>query len=325
MDDAKLDRLVAKYTAAGLADSTRRAYSSSQRRYLEFCRRADYTVMPATQQVLCKFASQLADEGLKHTTIKAYMSGVRHLHIAEGLQNPFQEAHPQLDLLMRGIAREESRQPGRAKPRLPITPNILRKIKGVWGKAAQDPDTTMMWAACCVAYYGFLRAGEFTVPSDNGYDPGAHLGKRDVAFNRLKKPSMMRVTIRQSKTDPFRKGIELFIGRTATDLCPVEAMLQYLLVRRVGEGPLFWLADGKPLTRSRFVDRVRGALAEAGLKEAEYGGHSFRIGAATTAAEKGLGDALIKTLGRWRSRQNTQCMLWPPHWLQSVPGCSPHL
>ena len=59
--------------------------------------------------------------------------------------------------------------------------------------------------------------------------------------------------------------------------------------------------DGRYLTRQRFVVAVRKALERAGLKQAKYCGHSFRIGAATTAAAEGMEDSLIKTLGRWRS------------------------
>jgi len=32
------------------------------------------------------------------------------------------------------------------------------------------------------------------------------------------------------KADPFRKGFTLFIGKVSSDLCPVSAMLAYLLV-----------------------------------------------------------------------------------------------
>ena len=55
------------------------------------------------------------------------------------------------------------------------------------------------------------------------------------------------------------------------------------------------------LTRLRFVEAIRAALSAAGVDESKYNGHSFRIGAATTAAAKGFEDLAIKTLGRWRS------------------------
>ena len=70
-----------------------------------------------------------------------------------------------------------------------------------------------------------------------------------------------------------------------------------LTVRRDGEGPLFKFADGWYLTKERFTHRIREALVALGLHSEDYAGHSFRIGAATTAVQIGLEDSTIRTLG----------------------------
>ena len=49
------------------------------------------------------------------------------------------------------------------------------------------------------------------------------------------------------------------------------------------------------------MEIVREALRRTGIDQQKYCGHSFRIGAATTAATKGVEDSVIKTLGRWES------------------------
>ena len=66
-------------------------------------------------------------------------------------------------------------------------------------------------------------------------------------------------------------------------------------------GPLFTWSNGTFLTRAQFVEEVKKALDIAGVDAANYNGHSFRIGAASTAAANGMEDSMIKTLGRWES------------------------
>ena len=64
--------------------------------------------------------------------------------------------------------------------------------------------------------------------------------------------------------------------------------------------------------REQFVSEVRKALMEIGYNCALYAGHSFRIGAATTAAQKAVQDSLIKTLGWWESTAYTVYIRTPP-------------
>ena len=206
---------------------------------------------------------------------------------------------PRLEQVIKGIKKEYAKQCPGQRVRLPITPEILLKMRQVWDCNPKDFDSIMMWAACCLCFFGFLRAGEISVPSEAAYDKGEHLNFSDVAIDNLSNPRVLKVKIKASKTDPFRKGVEICVGKTDNKLCPVTAMLAYLARRGQEDGMLFKFEDGKLLTRERFVTRVRAALTAAGIDCKPYSGHSFRIGAATAAGKKGLLPATIKTLGRW--------------------------
>ena len=67
-----------------------------------------------------------------------------------------------------------------------------------------------------------------TVPSEGGYDPDVHLNVADLSLDNATQPSLIRVKIKQSKMDPFRKSVFLYLGKTGTDLCPVAAVLDFL-------------------------------------------------------------------------------------------------
>ena len=58
----------------------------------------------------------------------------------------------------------------------------------------------------------FLRSREISVPSDQGYDAGPHLSYSDIAVDSTSNPTSMQVRIKSSKTDSFRKGIDLYVG-----------------------------------------------------------------------------------------------------------------
>ena len=141
-----------------------------------------------------------------------------------------------------------------------------------------------------------------TVPNDKDYDPVLLLSVRDIIVDDARSPTVVQINIKQSKTDPFQQGVNLFMGRTGSDLCPVAALLGYMSVRGTQcGGPLFLFEDGQFLTRVRFVEAVWSVLLSVGDNHQKYCGHSFRIGAATTTAARDVEDSVIKTVGRWES------------------------
>ena len=249
-----------------------------------------------------------------------YLSAVRHLQISAAQPDPFGGGSlPRLEYVLRGIKKHEVETGRGQRDRLPITPSILSKIKAVWDPHARQWDK-MLWAASCLGFFAFLRVGKMTAPNDTTFDPSVHLCVSDIAVDDPRCPSMLRVRIKQSKTDPFRRGVDLFVGKTSSPLCPVAAMLDYLSTRGVAPGPLFMFRDGRYLTRQRFAEAVRAALSQAGIDRSKYCTHSFRIGAATTAAARGIEDSVIKTLGRWESLAYLQYVRIPRERLVAISG-----
>ena len=117
----------------------------------------------------------------------------------------------------------------------------------------------------------------------------------------IETPRMIKLHLRVSKTDQFREGSDVYLPRTYCRLCPVAALLSWMVVRGCEPGPLFRFSSGKPLTRSDFITELKGAISSTGRDPSGYSGHSFRLGAATTAAMQGISNSNIKLLGRWRS------------------------
>ena len=310
-----LGPVVQELFAAGLAASTQRAYRTGERRYIIFCQTSNLVPFPVSEPTLITFVASLYTQRLTAGTVKSYLAAVRHAQIAIGLGDPQIGAMPRLEYVLKGLKKKVAGKDRRV--RLPITPGILRKLKRVWAWRPDKYNTAMLWVACTLCFFGFLRMGEAVVPA-SGYDPEVHLSFADARVNDRSSPEWMEVCIKASKTDPFRKGVTIYIGVTGGDLCPVAALLSYMVLRGSHNGPLFVFANGDHLTRERFVAQLRQALSTAGVDSTLYAGHSFRIGAATTAAMCGIQDSLIKTLGRWESSAYMVYIRTPPSTLVAV-------
>ena len=115
----------------------------------------------------------------------------------------------------------------------------------------------------------------------------------------------MDLTLPASKTNPFREGIRLTIAASGDEACPVKAMRQLRQAdsHRANSAPLLCIGEHRQdsFTREYVVARLQQLALLAGLGQGTWNGHSFRRGAATWAAELGMSESDIQTLGRWRS------------------------
>lgn len=223
-----------------------------------------------------------------------YLSGVRALHIEQGFPDPLINCL-RLQRVVRGIKRCQGSP---SSSRLPITDDLMLVI---WRSLdLRLADHCMFWAACSLGYFGFLRASEFTVPNLSSFSSSLHLGVQDIAVDSPVAPSCMRIKIKGSKTDPFRKGCFIHIGVGRPPLCAIHALMTFLTLRGDAPGPLFLFQSGQPLSRSVLTDWLRQIMASARIP-GNFSSHSFRIGAATVAARNGVPDHLIQSMGRWSS------------------------
>ena len=213
LDLPHLQVALQEYFANGAARSTWRTYAVGQRRYLRVCAAARRQAVPTTETSLMLFATHLATSGLAYTSIKVYLAAVRHLHVTKGKHSQFTaQLTPRLQQVLKGIKKAQavSRQPA---IRRPITPTILKGIRATLLSQPRCFSNIMTWAACCLAFFGFLRSSEFTVPSQYEYDGSVHLSVQDIAIDSRSAPRMIRVRIKQSKTDPLSPGSRYLPGQ----------------------------------------------------------------------------------------------------------------
>ena len=130
----------------------------------------------------------------------------------------------------------------------------------------------------------FFGSGKTTIPLQSAYDPSVHLSLADMSVDSQTNPHTVILRIKASKTDQYRIGVNISLGRTNNDLCPVVAVLSYISCRGTTDGLLFHFENDSPLTRDAFVKEVLSVLRLAGVNAKHYSSQSFCIGVATSAA-----------------------------------------
>ena len=228
-----------------------------------------------------------------YNTIVTYTSAlsfVCKLYNIENIPNLF---------IVRKLLTAIQRTSYRPYTRLPITHSILKQlIQNIMdNRKLTHYVRSLLIAMYTLAFSAFLRIGEIV-----STDPLKCLQYEDCSLNIDSVTKSKQLMIKLSQFKGNISGIPFMITIPASHdtFCTVAFMEQYLKLRGSLPGPLF-LFNGKGVNRNFFALNLRFHLRISGYDPQFYKGHSFRIGAATTAASLGMTDQEIQKLGRWNS------------------------
>ena len=110
---------------------------------MQFCECLNFTLLPATERQLVLSVAELEQ---CNSSVGSYLSAIRHMQRTAGFGDP-------LTKITTGDERIATKS---GDVQLLITPYILKAIKTTLNKDTYNHDNTLMWGACCLAFFAFL-------------------------------------------------------------------------------------------------------------------------------------------------------------------------
>ena len=246
--------------------------------------------LPPSVQNLSMFIAYCFNKGLASATVISYMSALSFIFKLGNY--PDVPQHFIIRKMLQGFKKLRST----SDSRLPITPSILNDLVNSLSHTVSVHFHRILFKAMyLLAFHAFLRIGELTSSGTS-----KHFLLREHVIVEKDGIQIVFHHFKHSTGQPVRLLISV---QENIHLCPVTALSEYLSLRQHGkqDEPLFSFMNGSPISRSFFNSNLQRSLGWAGLSLSAYKSHSFRIGAATTAALKGYSEADIQYMGRWKS------------------------
>lgn len=284
--DGALDRLVRN----SVAPSTWTAYGKAWQGWLECVGDLPVASCAAARlQVTLSFLLCLRQSGASGVVAQHKISGVAFHFQLRGWESIGQA------FVVRKVLRGWVKERVSRDSRKPVSFELLVSLLASLQPLCSSPyEVSLFSTAFGLAFFGAFRVGELVSPSKH---TAGGLACDDVVLG----PDSVRLKVSRSKTDQMGVGSWVHLRAVQGELCPVRLVSGYLRIRSPGS-QFFVHQDGFPLTRFQFASVFKKCLMAVGENPAEYGTHSFRIGAATEAVRAGLPEGEVMRIGRWQSR-----------------------
>ena len=252
-------------------------------------------ILPVSPNTIALFIAYMFGKQYAPSTVSSYVSALSFAHKFLGFHDPTKA------FFVTQILKGYHKQGSRLDSRLPITLPILHKLLDSACKLAICRYQVCQFKAMCyTAFYAFLRVGEMTSASSVVSPSPIQIGQLIKLTDDHGDTVALKLVFANYKHSYNQRPFSIVIDRHPR-FCPVQLLLDYLALRSNQLGPLVANMDNPSLSTIFFEDILRLALTSCGLNPSRSKGHSFRIRATSFAADRGMCDAQIRALGRWKS------------------------
>ena len=254
--------------------------------------------MPANPFDVALYLAHLGQSCKSPSPIIQAVAALSWAHKVAGLSDPSSESI--VSLTAEGLKRSLARPVSKKKP---ISPETLKQMVNLYigqdGHSVSNLMNLRTVTMCLLAYAGFLRFNELS----------------QIKFEHITFTAQgMSLFVPSSKTDIYRSGRSVVISATDSRFCPVQMLKSYILHANISEPCSFIFRNlsklkvgyklretNQPLSYTRVRELILDALKPLVDDVSSFGVHSLRAGGATTAANAGISDRLLKRHGRWKT------------------------
>ena len=290
---ASTEREIGRLMKAAFAPATHLAYENGIKVFERF--RSELALpqtWPVKQEHVPHFVAYLSLQNKSLATTKTYLAALAAKHKSNGW--PDYTDTWIIKKLLKGFGKKLSSKDCKKPITLEKLNEILRILPFV---CSNTFEAHLLKAAFTLAFYGFFRVSELLGQKSNIQGGRPPLEHQDIKLYA----SHMKVWLRMSKTDQHGQGATVLIQKEVSEFCPLSVMGNYLRERGSAQGPLLVHKNGKPLTIYQFQGVLSKAVRFLKWDPKGFVPHSFRIGAATTAAINKMSEDEIMAKGRWKS------------------------
>jgi site-specific recombinase XerD len=276
------------FFAESTAASTRRAYRSDLRIFVEWCESKGAVALPATAETVADFVSAEAEGGISPSTLNRRIAAIKFAHEAAGLVSP--TGNKLVSATLKGIKRQVGTKP--VKKVAATVDKIYQMITGCDAMTLQGKRDR---AILLLGFAGAFRRSELSELT---------LGDIETV------PDGLKVTIGRSKTD--QEGVGQTIAIPNGKLNAVGILMEYIAAAGITEGFVFRSVrkggnlQDQALSPYSIACVVKKYAAAVGMNPDDFGGHSLRAGFITSAAEAGANLFKIMDVSRHKSVQTVR-------------------